>query len=424
MQLAVVFAALIHDVQHEGISNRQLALEDDPLSLLYNDTSSLEQQSLTIGFTELMQPEFAKLRKVAFPTRQEYADFRKIVVNLVLATDISKPEKMQITKDKWKTAFGDAIAAEQNEEKARRESYFTEITLPRQNPVNKPSSRRSIGSIFSDITVDVNAYNAAGVDEDEDEVSLSDTPESSESGGRGDFNQSGRSGYSARSDDGAESASSDGIGGCLNTPDSAPGTCLQKIEESDKNGNFEIDSRDLGYSSTNKSSLNGSGHTPTNANTSRAARNTRGNRRMSTTSVPEATGGLPVVRGNALRRRRASIATGENQVKRLQRRFSSGSAYSTGDMGTRKFRQRLGIMRSVDLSGETIENYSRKGSMRTASVAGNSRQAQGNFPFEEYDEPDEMRATVVMETLLLSADVAHNLQVSLAVPIFVGALDI
>lgn len=35
--MAVVFAALIHDVEHQGIPNRQLSLENDRLAILYNE---------------------------------------------------------------------------------------------------------------------------------------------------------------------------------------------------------------------------------------------------------------------------------------------------------------------------------------------------------------------------------------------------
>jgi 3'5'-cyclic nucleotide phosphodiesterase len=45
---AMIFAALIHDVEHQGIPNRQLALEDDRLAVLYNDQSMAENWSLYV----------------------------------------------------------------------------------------------------------------------------------------------------------------------------------------------------------------------------------------------------------------------------------------------------------------------------------------------------------------------------------------
>ena len=42
---AIVFSALIHDVDHQGISNVQLAKEEPAMGELYRDTSVAEQVS-------------------------------------------------------------------------------------------------------------------------------------------------------------------------------------------------------------------------------------------------------------------------------------------------------------------------------------------------------------------------------------------
>jgi hypothetical protein len=79
-----------------------------------------------------------------------------------------------------------------------------------------------------------------------------------------------------------------------------------------------------------------------------------------------------------------------NIQQKFQRRFSSASMTMHGK------RKRLGIRRSVDFSGEQLETYSTR--------AGASNGIAGE------DEPDELKATVVMETIMMAADVAHNLQ--------------
>ncbi len=91
--LALLYAALIHDVEHQGIPNRQLAQEDDRLAVLYNDQSIAENWSIYVAFSELLQDEFQSVRNVIFPEKDEYFRFRKIVVNLVLTTDIASPGK-------------------------------------------------------------------------------------------------------------------------------------------------------------------------------------------------------------------------------------------------------------------------------------------------------------------------------------------
>lgn len=91
---------------------------------------------------------------------------------------------------------------------------------------------------------------------------------------------------------------------------------------------------------------------------------------------------------------------------KLERRMSTSSAQSS------KYRQRLGILRTVDLSGETIETYERRGSVHTVNTI-NSVTSAATVEYlqqQAADEPDDLKAAVVMETIITAADVAHNLQ--------------
>jgi hypothetical protein len=108
MHLALLFAALIHDVEHQGVPNQQLVLENDPLALQYNDRSVAEQRSLCIGFMELLKTDYDDLRQVMFPftfVGDGYRRFRETVTKLVLATDIASPERGDIVKKKWEKSF-------------------------------------------------------------------------------------------------------------------------------------------------------------------------------------------------------------------------------------------------------------------------------------------------------------------------------
>ena len=106
IKFCLIYAALIHDVDHQGIPNRQLSRENHPLALLYNDKSIAEQNSLKVAFSTLMDPRFAELRHTLCPTSEDQFEFRRIVIDLVMCTDIASPERMQITKSKWAEAFG------------------------------------------------------------------------------------------------------------------------------------------------------------------------------------------------------------------------------------------------------------------------------------------------------------------------------
>ena len=85
---ACVFAALIHDVDHPGISNAQLIKEDSPLAKAYNNKSIAEQNSVDIAWALLNEDTFTTLRNTIAETHEDMAQFRQLVVQAVLATDI------------------------------------------------------------------------------------------------------------------------------------------------------------------------------------------------------------------------------------------------------------------------------------------------------------------------------------------------
>ena len=68
-----------------------------------------EQNSLQIAFSHLSNnEEFALLKQAIMPNAETRKKFRKFVINIVLITDISNPERMQINKSKWREAFDPA----------------------------------------------------------------------------------------------------------------------------------------------------------------------------------------------------------------------------------------------------------------------------------------------------------------------------
>jgi len=105
MQFSIVFAAMIHDVAHTGISNRQLINESDDLAMLYNDQSVAEQNSISIAFTKLYEDRFAELRSAIAPDVNQRRRFRSLVIQMVMSTDIASPERIALTHSRWKEAF-------------------------------------------------------------------------------------------------------------------------------------------------------------------------------------------------------------------------------------------------------------------------------------------------------------------------------
>lgn len=147
MHLALLFAALIHDVDHQGVPNQQLVIENDPLALQYNDRSVAEQQSLSIAFTELLKENYNDLRNIMFPftfSGDGYRRFRGAVANLVLATDITSPEQGEIVKKKWAAAFNGKTSkqAPKMAAKKMRKKKKTSSAPALQPPKDHPSYPR------------------------------------------------------------------------------------------------------------------------------------------------------------------------------------------------------------------------------------------------------------------------------------------
>lgn len=104
---AITFSALIHDVDHQGISNVQLGKERPHMASRYREKSVAEQNSLDIAWDLLMDDKFKNLRHYLFATKDELLRFRHLIIKVVLATDIFDKELNDLRKARWEQAFSD-----------------------------------------------------------------------------------------------------------------------------------------------------------------------------------------------------------------------------------------------------------------------------------------------------------------------------
>ena len=102
---AIVFSALIHDVDHTGVPNVQLVKEHSPVASIYKNKSVAEQNSIDVGWRLLMKPSYRKLRRHIYTTVAEYKCFRQLVVNAVMATDICDKDLIKARNQRWDLAF-------------------------------------------------------------------------------------------------------------------------------------------------------------------------------------------------------------------------------------------------------------------------------------------------------------------------------
>ena len=85
--MSAIFAAAIHDVDHPGLTNQFLINTSSELAIMYNDESVLENHHLAVAFKLLQNADcdiFVHL------TRKQRQTLRKMVIDMVLATDMSK----------------------------------------------------------------------------------------------------------------------------------------------------------------------------------------------------------------------------------------------------------------------------------------------------------------------------------------------
>jgi CheY-like chemotaxis protein len=79
-------AALVHDVGHPGVNNNFLIATQDELALTYNDRSVLENHHATIAFRLFSKEKYNILEGL---NEEQYREFRKVVIQVVLATDMA-----------------------------------------------------------------------------------------------------------------------------------------------------------------------------------------------------------------------------------------------------------------------------------------------------------------------------------------------
>lgn len=104
-KFAFVFAAIIHDVDHQGVPNTRLVLENDPIVELHGGISTAEKHSIKVAFRTLSESNFDEFRSVVFESPDDQLQMHRIVTNVVVSTDIASPDRMQSTKIRWEEAF-------------------------------------------------------------------------------------------------------------------------------------------------------------------------------------------------------------------------------------------------------------------------------------------------------------------------------
>ncbi|XP_013917892.1 PREDICTED: calcium/calmodulin-dependent 3',5'-cyclic nucleotide phosphodiesterase 1A-like [Thamnophis sirtalis] len=94
--LAIFFSSIIHDYEHTGTTNHFHIETRSKAALLYNDRSVLENHHLSAAFRLLQDRDTNILDNL---TKDEWREFRRMVINIVLSTDMSHHfQQMKVMK--------------------------------------------------------------------------------------------------------------------------------------------------------------------------------------------------------------------------------------------------------------------------------------------------------------------------------------
>ena len=104
-RLAIVFACLVHDVDHPGVSNAQSVAENSDLARLYKGRCVAEQNSIALAWGLLQDDSFQDLRRSICPTPARQHRFQQLFIKAVLSTDISDRDLNTLRKESWDQAF-------------------------------------------------------------------------------------------------------------------------------------------------------------------------------------------------------------------------------------------------------------------------------------------------------------------------------
>lgn len=95
----------------------------------YGGKSTAEQNSVDIGWGIFMEPAFDDLRRCVFETQNDLQRFRQMVVNSVIATDISDDELKSMRERRWAMAFTERAPPDDPEVFRQRATIVLECIL-------------------------------------------------------------------------------------------------------------------------------------------------------------------------------------------------------------------------------------------------------------------------------------------------------
>jgi len=102
-QFSILFAALVHNIGRESVSFGPSNQDDTSIDA---SRSVCQQKSIFIAWETLLDPSFKELQHCLFADATDLLMFRQLLVNCVLATDLSDKKACEWRSYRWNEAFG------------------------------------------------------------------------------------------------------------------------------------------------------------------------------------------------------------------------------------------------------------------------------------------------------------------------------
>jgi Adenylate and Guanylate cyclase catalytic domain/3'5'-cyclic nucleotide phosphodiesterase len=106
-EFALVFASLIVSIDHPGVPNSQVIKEKKEMARAFRGKSITQSNAFLLAWDLLLDADYKELRQAICATKEEAKRFRQIVVNCVMATDVSDKELQAAREQKWRSAFSE-----------------------------------------------------------------------------------------------------------------------------------------------------------------------------------------------------------------------------------------------------------------------------------------------------------------------------
>ena len=105
-QFTIVLAALLHDVDHDGVPNAVLEKE-------HPDEPNAKRHSIDLAFEILMEPRYRELCLTIYKDEEEMRRFRQLLVHTVMATDVCDKQLKELRERRWKKTFAEDGTAQE-----------------------------------------------------------------------------------------------------------------------------------------------------------------------------------------------------------------------------------------------------------------------------------------------------------------------